>query len=150
MGIIIGNEGLFKFFDNMDTIRQTTNKGLFGKEINCHYNLISKQPWIFFQNPYDEKLSFKIHDLEFKKEQYAFEWHASAQREGSAIFEGFVNRFYNHGIGNLRGFVKCKENSMGLGVIVKNQRVKKMLTQNDRFDMMAPIFSYIKTLDKKD
>lgn len=86
--------------------------------------------------------------MEFGEEGLALNWHAIAQREEPVTFNGFINRFYDYGIGTLRGFVTRKEDSLRLGVIVKKQRIENILTPNDILGMAVPIISYLESLEK--
>lgn len=71
-------------------------KGPLSKKIRVNYKAVSSDLWVNLIHPSDEKLSFRIHNLEFghEKEGEAAFLHTAVQRGKEVLFNGFMNRLH--------------------------------------------------------
>jgi len=104
------------------------HQGIMSRKLDLEYKATSKQPWLYFTHPTDERLSFRIHELEFGTED-AIHWNTRAQKQGVIEFSGFVHNFFNWGIGTLRGYLKSSEPYYRTGLIIKNGRIQRVVSQ---------------------
>lgn len=104
------------------------HQGIMSRKVDLEYEATSKQPWLYFTHPSDERLSFRVHELEFGATD-AIYWNTRAQKEGVIEFSGFAHKFFNWGIGTLRGYLKSSEPFYRTGLIVKDGRMQRVVSQ---------------------
>ena len=123
------------------------HKGL-SKKIDLEYEVKSAQPWVYFQCPSDDGLSFRVHDLELGEKEALF-WHMFAQNDGKAMFEGFINPLYFLGLKTIRGYIINHDLYHKIGIIARNGRVQKIKTHEeiikDSFQFSSLVTFFIKS-----
>ena len=112
-------------------------KGLFSEKITIDYKVGSYDPWLHFNYPPDENLSFRVHNLEFGKERQdeATFLHTAVQRGKDIRFNGFINRFHFLGFKRIRGYLEVPSEHYRLGVVVDNGRVSELITTKEMHEI---------------
>ena len=108
-------------------------KGLLSKRIKINYKADSYDPWLNFNHPSDEDLSFRIHNLEFGNERQgeAAFLHTAIQRGKDIEFKGFINRLHILGFKRIRGYLEVPSEHYRIGVVVNKGRVTELMTTKE-------------------
>ena len=107
--------------------------GPLSRRVSINYGAVSSNPWICFNHPSDEDLSFRIHNLEFGEERQgeAMLLHTSVQKGKQVVFNGFVSRLHFLGKNKMRGYIEIPSDYYRLGVVVNDGRVTEMITTGE-------------------
>ena len=116
-------------------------KGLFSKKITINYKADSCDPWLHFNYPPDEDLSFRVHNLEFGKERQdeATFLHMAVQRGKDVTFNGFINRLHILGFKRIRGYLEVPSEHYKLGVVVNKGRVTELRTTKEIYEVPSKL-----------
>jgi hypothetical protein len=98
------------------------------QEIQIHYQLENEGSYTHFKDPAGIH-SFRTHHLELGDDQIG--WHLTGQREGYAEFRGYEETTWK-GKKSLRGRLTNHERTQNLGVIIKNGRVQRVESQEEK------------------
>lgn len=145
--IISEDSFLYRLYSALNDIQDFNHKGLLASVLNIEYELTSKQPHLIFQTPENEKLNFRLHDLQLGED--ATYWHLAAQRNKKAQFKGFINKLYPK-IGTQRGIITIPDDNQRFGICLQNHHPYKIktndqLTENQSY-LLFGIEKYLETL----
>ncbi len=116
-------------------------KGLLSKRIEIDYKAGSYDPWLHFNHPSDEDLSFRIHNLEFgmeRQDEAAF-LHTAVQRGKEVRFNGFISIIHFLGSKRIRGYLEVPSEHYKLGLVVNNGRVTELITSRESYETASRI-----------
>ena len=114
---------------------------IFSKKISLNYDVVSEQPWLYFNCIDKNKYSFKIHELEMKNEGLL--WHIAAQEKEKFNFNGHII------FGKLKGYLLTPDKNYKIGIWAKNGRIEKLTSQKEIEEIIGNFVLPINAMNKE-
>jgi len=116
-------------FDLEREVKRLTKKGIFDKAISLDYVALINPESIFLRCKTDNNLSFRINNKYLNPaDKEIFQTEKGEDRE-LLTFNGYLNRFYHLGIGELKGYIHSLRNNKEILIGVKNGEAKRVVNE---------------------
>jgi len=143
-------------FDLVQEVQRLNKKGIFDKAVNLDYatsinQFVNDSGEMLFNCRSNDIFSFKLNLRDIDDRDGKEFWENIGENEKNVIFKGFANKFYNLGIGELKGYIspmEYTEDNKRLLVGVSNKKVTRVINFNKTKEIAYDMLTKSQTPDK--